>query len=540
MSAGIYRVPTPVNEPITSFRPGSSARAGLSAALDKAASEVIEIPCVIGGKHVYTGNTVDLTMPCDHGHVLARCHVGGEVEVNAAIDAAEDARADWAALPWEQRVGVFLKAAALLAGPRRDVVNAATMLGQSKTCYQAEIDSACELIDFWRFNAVYTQQILGEQPPISTGTTWNRLDHRPLDGFVFSVTPFNFSSIALNLPTAPAFMGNTNVWKPAQTSMLSCWRLLQVLEEAGLPAGVINMVNGPGRVLGPQVFGSKHLAGLHFTGSTATFNGMWRTMAENLDTYGRYPRIVGETGGKDFIWAHPSTDPTQLAVAILRGSFEYQGQKCSASSRLYIPDNLWPEVRDQVVAGMAEMKMGDVRDMSNFTGAVIDKRAFDKHVAYLNYGKENAELVAGGGADGSKGWFVENTMFKCDDPMNTLMVEEIFGPIVSAHVYDASKWEETLPLVDRSSPYALTGGIFARDRKVIHKATEALRGAAGNFYVNDKPTGAVVGQQPFGGGRASGTNDKAGSPLNLLRWTSPRSIKENFVAPTDWRYPFMG
>ena len=540
MSAGIYRVPTPENEPVRAYAPGSAERASLQAALEAAANTVVEIPCVIGGRHVYTGTTVDVTMPCDHGHVLAKLHVGGEAEVNAAADAAEAARRDWAAMPWEERCAIFLKASAMLAGPWRDQVNAATMLGQGKTCHQAEIDSACELIDFWRFNALYTQQILAEQPLVSTTTVWNRSDHRPLDGFVFAVSPFNFTSIGLNLPTAPAFMGNTVVWKPAQTSVLSCWALLQLLEAAGLPPGVINMVNGPGRVLGPQVFNNPALGGLHFTGSTATFNHMWREIANNLDTYGRYPRIVGETGGKDFIVAHPSADPAALAVAILRGGFEYQGQKCSAASRVYVPSNLWPQVKDQVVAGLVEMKQGDVRDFSNFVAAVIDQRAFKKHSEYLAHGHQTGTCIAGGKADDSTGWYVEPTIFEFEDPTNKLMVEEIFGPIVSAHVYDENSWDEILGVVDKGSPYALTGAVFARDRAAVVQATEALRGAAGNFYINDKPTGAVVGQQPFGGGRASGTNDKAGSILNLLRWTSPRSIKENFVPPHDWRYSFLG
>ena len=540
MSAGIYRVPPPSNEPVRAYAPGSAERASLQSALDTAAATVVEIPCVIGGRHVFTGNTTEITMPSEHGHVLARLHLAGEKEVADAAAAAEAARPAWAALPWEQRVAIYLKAASLLAGPWRDRVNAATMLGQGKTCHQAEIDSACELIDFWRFNALYTQQILAEQPMISDTVAWNRTDHRPLDGFIFAVAPFNFSSIALNLPTAPSFLGNTAVWKPSQTSALSCWTLYQVLEEAGLPGGVINMINGPGRPIGEQVFAHPALGGVHFTGSTGTFNSMWRSVASNLENYGRYPRIVGETGGKDFILAHPSADAKSLATAILRGSFEYQGQKCSAASRLYIPSNLWGEVRDRVVAGMDEMKQGDVRDFSNFVSAVIDENAFRKHEQYLAHGHDTAECVHGGQADGSTGWFVQPTVFRCDDPKNKLMCEEIFGPIVSAYVYEPGDWEQTMELVDTSSPYALTGAVFARDRAAIVDATETLRGAAGNFYVNDKPTGAVVGQQPFGGGRASGTNDKAGSPLNLLRWTSPRSIKETLVPPTDWRYSFLG
>ena len=540
MSTGIYRIPKPYNEAVRLYAPGSAERAKLETAVTTEASEVTEIPCVIGGKHVFTGNTMPVTMPCEHGHVLANVHVAGPAEIEAAVRAAETARTSWAALPWEQRALVFLKAAELLAGPHRDRVNAATMLGQAKTCHQAEIDSACELIDFWRFNAHYAEQIITEQPPLNSHGVWNRLDHRPLDGFVFAVTPFNFSSIALNLPTAPAFMGNTVLWKAATTSAISCWRLFQVLEEAGLPAGVVNLVHGRGAVIGEAVLRQRQLGGVHFTGSSGTFNGMWRTIGSNIDTYGQYPRIVGETGGKDFIFAHPSADVESLSVAILRGCFEYQGQKCSASSRVYVPQSLWGEVRDRVVSGLSEMKQGDVRDFSNFVAAVIDQRAFKKHSEYLAWGKANAECVAGGSADDSVGWFVEPTVFKCDDPHSRLMEEEIFGPIAALHVYPDATWRDMLGVVDKTSPYALTGGIFARDRGIIEEITEALRFAAGNFYVNDKPTGAVVGQQPFGGGRASGTNDKAGSALNLLRWTSPRSIKENLNPPKDWRYPFLG
>lgn len=540
MSAGTYRVPPPVNEPVRGYAPGSAERASLQKALDVAAAEVVEIPCVIDGKHVFTGRTTQVTMPCDHGHVLANVHMAGPDEVAAAVASAERARAGWAAMPWEERVAVFLRAAALLTGPWRDRVNAATMLGQGKTCHQAEIDSACELIDFWRFNAHYAQQILSEQPPVSPTGTWNRLDHRPLDGFVLAITPFNFTSIGLNLPTAPAFMGNTVVWKPATTSALSCWTLFRVLEAAGLPPGVINLVHGAGAQIGNLLLERPELAGLHFTGSTGVFQGMWKTVGERVASYKQYPRLVGETGGKDFIVAHRSADPAALSVAILRGAFEYQGQKCSAASRMYVPSNLWPEVRERVVAGLAEMKMGDVRDFSNFLGAVIDRRAFKKHTEYLELGRSTAETVSGGTSDDSRGWFVKPTVFRVDDPKHRLMQEEIFGPIASLFVYDEHRWEEALDLVDTTSPYALTGAVFATDRVAVHQATEALRGAAGNFYVNDKPTGAVVGQQPFGGGRASGTNDKAGSLLNLLRWTSPRAIKETFDPPTDWRYPFLG
>ncbi len=540
MSAGIYNVPTPTNEPIVSYAPGTPERARLEAAVRAREGETIDIPCVIGGEHIFTNDTLPITMPCDHGHVLARAHLATPELVDRACEAAMAARAEWAALPWEQRAAVFLRAATMLAGPWRDRVNAATMLGQGKTCFQAEIDAACELIDFWRFNATYAQQILSEQPPVSPDGIWNRLDHRPLDGFVFAITPFNFSSIAANLPTAPAFMGNTAVWKPATTSMASCWELMQLLEAAGLPPGVVNMVNGHGADVGDVVLKRPDLAGLHFTGSTGTFQHLWSTVGQRLASYRQYPRIVGETGGKDFILAHPSANAEAVAVSILRGAFEYQGQKCSAASRVYVPKSMWPSVQEQVAAGVAEMKLGDVRDLGTFLGAVIDERAFRKHEAYLALGRETGETVCGGHADGSKGWFVEPTLFRVDDPRHRLMEEEIFGPICTAFVYDDADYEATIDLVDTTSPYALTGAIFATDRRVIDHTSERLRFAAGNFYINDKPTGAVVGQQPFGGGRASGTNDKAGSAINLLRWTNPRAIKENFVPARDWRYPFMG
>ncbi len=538
--ASIPSVPTPSNEPVKSYAPGSPERASLSAELQRQADQVVEIPCVIDGEPVKTGNTVDVTMPCDHGHVLAKVHLAGADEVNRAADAAEAARADWCAMDWEARASVLLRAAELLAGPWRDRVNAATMLGQAKTCHQAEIDSACELIDFWRFNPKYAEGIYAEQPPISTASAWNRLEHRPLDGFVFAVTPFNFSSIALNLPTAPALMGNTVVWKPSLTSSLSVWTLFELLEEAGLPPGVINLVHGHGADVGDPVLARPELAGLHFTGSTRTFQHLWTSIGNNIASYKQYPRIVGETGGKDFIVAHPSADADAVAVAITRGAYEFQGQKCSAASRMYIPKSLWPTIRDQVVANLAEMKQGDVRDFSNFVAAVIDERAFDKHSRYLSMGHETATCHAGGKADRSTGWFVEPTLFEVDDPTHTLMREEIFGPIATVYVYEDAKFADILPLVDSATDYALTGAIFANDRRAVMQAFEALRFAAGNFYINDKPTGAVVGQQPFGGSRASGTNDKAGSPLNLLRWVSQRTVKETFSPPTDWRYPFLG
>lgn len=539
MASGIFSVPTPLNEPVTGFLPGSAARSSLQVELARQAGQVVEIPCVVGGERVFTGRTVDVTMPCDHQHVLARVHLAGPAEVERAADAAEAARREWAGLPWEMRAALLLRCAALLEGPWRDRVNAATMLGQAKTCHQAEIDASCELIDFWRFNAKYAEEIYSQQPTANSPGIWNRLEHRPLDGFVFAVSPFNFTSIALNLPTAPALMGNTVVWKPSLTSSLSCWVLFELLEEAGFPPGVINLLHGHGADVGDPILARPELAGIHFTGSTATFQHLWKDVASRIGSYRSYPRIVGETGGKDFIVAHPSADPRAVAVAIARGAFEYQGQKCSAASRMYIPKSLWGTVRDDVAAMVEEMKVGDVRDFSNFLGAVIDERAFTKHSKYLDLGRETARTIVGGTADRSTGWFVQPTLFEVDDPRHRLMKEEIFGPIATAFVYDDAKYEETLGLVDTTSPYALTGAVFARDRHAIQHAVDALRSSAGNFYINDKPTGAVVGQQPFGGGRASGTNDKAGSPLNLQRWISQRTIKETFAPPTDWRYPFL-
>ena len=541
MSLGNFKIPRPDNEAIRPYRPDDADTASLRAELERQANDVLEVPCVIAGEHVFTGNTVDVTMPCDHQHVIAKVHLAGPDEAGAAVDAAEAARNDWYRLPFEERAAVFLRAAELLAGPWRDRMNAATMLGQGKTCFQAEIDAACELIDFWKFNAWYADQwIHAEQPPVSPRGTWNRMEHRPLDGFVFAIAPFNFTSIALNLPSAPALLGNTTVWKPSLTSSAGIWQGMRILEEAGLPPGVINLVHGHGADVGDTIMARRELAGLHFTGSTATFQHLWRTIGERIDQYGQYPRIVGETGGKDFIVAHASADPEALAVAILRGAYEYQGQKCSAASRMYIPTNLWGEVRDRVVAGIADMKVGDVRDWSTFVAAVIDERAFRKHQRYLGIAHETGNVLAGGTADDSTGWFVDPTLVEVDNPRHQLLREEIFGPIASAYVYDEARFEEVLEQVDSASPYALTGAIFAKDRRAVARAVEGLRFAAGNFYINDKPTGAVVGQQPFGGGRASGTNDKAGSPLNLQRWVSPRSIKETFVPPTDWRYPYLG
>lgn len=535
----ISRAPAPVNEPVRPYAPQSPERASLERELARQSGEVVEIPCVVGGTDVYTGRTRDVTMPCVHGHVLARVHLAGPSEIDRAVRAAEDARAAWAALPWEARAGVLLRASELLAGPWRDRVNAATMLGQAKTVHQAEIDAACELIDFWRFNVSYYRDILADQPPVDAAGTWNRTDHRPLDGFVFAVTPFNFTSIAANLPTAPALVGNTVLWKPATTSALAVWQLFQLLREAGMPDGVINLLHGDGPDVGGPVLARPELAGIHFTGSTGVFQHMWRTVGENIQRYRQYPRIVGETGGKDFILAHASADPQALAVAIVRGGFEYQGQKCSAASRVYIPDSLWADVSERVVGMMGQMKQGDVRDLSNFVAAVIDERAFTKHEGYLALAREE-QVLAGGGADASFGWFVEPTFVRVADPRHRLLEEEIFGPVVTAFVYPEGGWSDVLRTVDSTSPYALTGAVFARDRYAVESAMAGLRHAAGNFYINDKPTGAVVGQQPFGGSRASGTNDKAGAPQNLLRWISPRTIKETFVPPTDWRYPFLG
>ncbi len=541
MSLGIFRVPQPTNEPVKDYAPGSPERASLERELERQSSEVIEVPCVIGGEHVFTGNTRDLTMPCDHGHVLARIHQAGADEANAAAEAATAARAHWCNMPWEERAAIFLRAADLLAGPYRDRVNASTMLGQSKTCHQAEIDSACELIDFFRFNAWFAEtSIYSEQPPISPPGVWNRMEARALDGFVFAIAPFNFTSISVNLPTAPALLGNTVVWKAASTGVLSSWYAMQMLEEAGLPPGVINFVNGRGATIGDPVFAHPQFGGLHFTGSTGTFQHMWKTIAENLPNYGQYPRIVGETGGKDFMIAHASADAAQVATAILRGAFEYQGQKCSALSRAYLPKSLWPDIRDRVVAGLGEMKQGDVRDFSVFLGAVIDENAFNDHSEYLDLAESTATVLAGGEADKSEGWYIQGTLVQVDGPKHRLMEEEIFGPIATCYVYDDDKWDETLDLVDTTSPYALTGCVFARDRAAVIEASTRLRFAAGNFYINDKPTGAVVGQQPFGGARASGTNDKAGSPLNLSRWVSYRTIKETLNPPSDWRYPYLG
>jgi 1-pyrroline-5-carboxylate dehydrogenase len=535
---GNRRVPPPVNEPVKSYAPGSPERAALKERLSSMSGERIDIPNIIGGNEVHTGTLAESVMPHNHRHVLAQWHRASEASIGQAITAAKEAAHDWANWAWEDRAAVFLKAAELLATTWRPTINAATMLGQSKTAFQAEIDAAVELIDFWRFNPHYAQGLYDEQP-ISDRTMWNQLDYRPLEGFVYAVTPFNFTSIAGNLPTAPALMGNTVIWKPASSAMLSAYYIMKLLEEAGLPPGVINFVPGDAALISDTLLSSRDLAGVHFTGSTAVFNSMWKTIGASMSRYKSYPRIVGETGGKDFIVAHASADPVALSVAISRGGFEYQGQKCSAASRVYIPESIWPEVRDRTVAIMRDIKMGDVSDFRNFMGAVIDKKAFAKIGEYIEHGRTNASIIAGGVARGEDGYFIEPTLIETRDPAYRLLCEEIFGPVVTAHVYPDDKWKETLKIVDETSPYALTGAVFSRDRQAIREAALILRNAAGNFYINDKPTGAVVGQQPFGGARGSGTNDKAGSKLNLVRWISARNIKETFSPPLDYRYPFM-
>jgi len=535
---GRRRVPAPVNEPVKSYAPGSPEKAEVKARLKQMAAETVEIPLVIGGREVRTGDLANTVMPHDHGHVVARWHRARREDVERAIEAAAEAHREWSAWSFEDRAGVFLKAGELLATTWRATLNAATMLGQSKTIFQSEIDAACEMADFWRFNPHYAQELYEEQP-ISDRGIWNQLEYRPLEGFVYAITPFNFTAIGGNLPSAPALMGNTVLWKPASSAMLSAWYTLRLLQEAGLPPGVINFVPGDAPMISEVALSHRDLAGVHFTGSTSVFNSMWKTIGAGMSRYRSYPRIVGETGGKDFIVAHPSADPQALAVAIVRGSFEYQGQKCSAASRVYVPRSLWSDVRDRAVGMMKEIRIGDVADFRNFMGAVIDARAFEKIGEYLSEAKRTAKVVSGGNTHGEKGWFIEPTLVETDDPGHRLLCEEIFGPVMTAHVYDDAKWAETLKVVDSTSPYALTGSVFAQDRRAVREAMSALRQAAGNFYVNDKPTGAVVGQQPFGGARASGTNDKAGSKLNLVRWVSARTIKETFSPPRDYRYPFM-
>jgi 1-pyrroline-5-carboxylate dehydrogenase len=542
MSApGIFRPPPPRNEPVREYAPGSPERASLQIRLEQMKHDRPEIPMVIGGQDVTTGTLRQAVMPHNKDHVLADVHQGGAKEVEQAIGAAGEAWEDWHRLPWEDRASIFLRAAELLAGPWRDTLNAATMLGQSKTAHQAEIDAACELTDFWRFNPWLMTRMYEEQPMSAQGA-WNRMEYRPLEGFVFAVTPFNFTAIGGNLPTAPALLGNTVVWKPAGAAMLSAYYTMRLLQEAGLPDGVVNLVYGPGQEIGDAALASPDLAGVHFTGSTAVFQSMWKTIGANIESYRSYPRIVGETGGKDFIVAHPTASAEEVATAIVRGSFEYQGQKCSAASRVYAPANIWPELKERLVEQVNELKVGDVSDFSNFMGAVIDANSLKTQQDAIEEAKKHAKtkVLVGGGIDDSEGYFVEPTVIETEDPNFRLLRDELFGPVVTAYVYPESKWEDTLDLIDRTAPYGLTGAIFSDDRKAVIEAEDKLRYAAGNLYLNDKPTGAVVAQQPFGGSRASGTNDKAGSMWNLIRWVTPRTIKETFLPPTDYRYPFMG
>ena len=522
------------------YAPGSPERLSLQARLDEMRAARIDVPLVIGGRYVHTGNTKPAVMPHDREHVLADVHQGTAEHVRQAIDAGAAAWEDWSRWPWEDRASVFLRAAELLAGPWRDTLLAATMLGQSKTAHQAEIDAAAELIDFFRFNVEFMARIYEEQP-ISSPGVWNRLEYRPLEGFVFAVTPFNFTSIAGNLPSSAALMGNVVVWKPASTAMLSAWYIMRLFEEAGLPPGVINLVFGSGATIGDAALASPDLGGIHFTGSTPVFHSMWKTVGDAVAGYRNYPRIVGETGGKDFIVVHPSADVDAVATAIVRGSFEYQGQKCSAASRVYAPSNLWPKLRERLAEDVSTIKMGDVTDFSNFMGAVIDGGSFATQREAIEEAKRHPDtaIVTGGGYDDSQGYFVEPTIVETRDPAFRLLRDELFGPVVTTYVYDENRWDDTLDLVDSTAPYGLTGAVFSEDRSAVQVAAERLRYAAGNFYVNDKPTGAVVGQQPFGGARASGTNDKAGSMWNLIRWVSPRAIKEQFVPAKDYRYPYM-
>ncbi len=540
MSNAYFKVPQPINEPIKTYKPGSPEREELKKKLAELRSKEIEIPLIIGGEEIKTGNIEVIRIPHNHGHKLGVYHKAGRKEVEMAIDAALKARKEWAEMPWEQRVSVFLKAADLLAGSWRSTLNAATMLGQSKVVHQAEIDSACELIDFYRFNGYFMTKLMNEQPYSPYGM-WNRSEYRPLEGYIFAVTPFNFTSIAGNLPTAPVIVGNVSLWKPASSAVYSAYYLMKLFEEAGLPKGVINFVPGSGGQVGVPAMNNPNLAGIHFTGSTAVFQNMWKVISDNLKVMKYYPRIVGETGGKDFIFAHNSADVDALVVAAIRGAFEYQGQKCSAASRMYIPKSISGKFKEKYVSEVKKLKIGDVEDFTNFMSAVIDKNAFDSITGYIKFAKnaKEAQIITGGGFDDSKGYFIEPTTIVTSNPKFKTMEEEIFGPVLSIYVYEDNKFDEALDLCDQTSPYALTGCVWAQDRKTILKMSDKLRDAAGNFYINDKPTAAVVGQQPFGGGRASGTNDKAGSGMNLMRWMTARTIKETFEPPKDWRYPFM-
>lgn len=540
MPKGFYNVPHPKNEPVLSYAPGSKERAALKKAIDEARAQQLDIPMYIGGEEVRSGKKKAISPPHDHKHILGHFHEGDKGHVEQAINAALGAKEQWASLGWEHRASIFLKAADLLAGPYRYKMNAATMLGQSKNAFQAEIDSACELIDFLRFNVHFMSEIYRDQPESSPGV-WNRIEYRPLEGFTFALTPFNFTAIGGNLPTSMAMMGNTVVWKPANTQVYSTNVFMQILREAGLPDGVINLVYVSGPTAGEVIFSHRDFAGIQFTGSTGVFQGMWKTIGENIQTYKSYPRIVGETGGKDFIVAHKSANAKEVSTAIARGAFEYQGQKCSAASRCYIPSNLWEDVKKFLLDDLKTFKMGGVEDFGNFINAVIDEKAFDSITGYIEKARKNPmnEILAGGKYDKSKGYFIEPTVVLTKDPSSLTMCEEIFGPVITIYVYHEENFEQTLELVDETSPYALTGSIIAKDRYAIEMATKKLTNSAGNFYINDKPTGAVVGQQPFGGARGSGTNDKAGAKVNLLRWVSMRTIKETFVPPIDYRYPFL-
>lgn len=541
MLKGFFNVPAPVNEPVKAYAPGSPERKELQSALKDARAKQIDVPMYIGSEEVRTGKTRPMSPPHDHQHILGHFHEGDASHVEQAINAALGAKYAWENMAWEQRAAIFLKAADLLAGPYRAKINAATMLAQSKNAMQAEIDAACEFIDFLRFNVKYMTEIYAQQPTVSGNGVWNRVEQRPLEGFVFALTPFNFTAIAGNLPTSAAMMGNTIVWKPAYTQIYSANVLMEVFKEAGVPDGVINLIYVDGPTAGDIIFKHPDFAGIHFTGSTGVFQHVWKTIGENINRYKSYPRIVGETGGKDFVIAHKSANPKAVAVGLVRGAFEYQGQKCSAASRAYIPSNIWSDVKKYMMEDLADMKMGGTEDFTNFINAVIDEKSFDKIAKYLADAKANptVEIIAGGNCDKSKGYFIEPTVIVTKDPMYTTMCEEIFGPVLSIYVYHEDHFEEALELVDKTSPYALTGAIFSQDRYAIEFAAQKLKNAAGNFYINDKPTGAVVGQQPFGGARASGTNDKAGSMINLLRWVSPRTIKETFVSPVDYKYPFL-
>ncbi|MEM7164072.1 MAG: L-glutamate gamma-semialdehyde dehydrogenase [Planctomycetota bacterium] len=542
MNNTVHRYEPPANEPICMYTPDSAETASLKSTLSTMAAETIEIPCIVGGKEIHTGKTHECTSPHDHQRVLGHWHAATPEVVQQAIDSSQEAWKQWSETPYATRMAIFTKAAELLAGPWRDRINASTMLGQSKTCFQAEIDAACELIDFFRFNAYFALNNVYNDQPFSAPGMWNTVDHRPLEGFVFALTPFNFTSIAGNLSAAPALMGNVALWKPSSTAVLSNYYLMKLMEEAGLPPGVINFLPGSGREITSTVLESPHFAGLHFTGSTAVFQGLWQQIAEGLPRFRSYPRIVGETGGKDFIFAHESADMAALATATVRGAFEYQGQKCSAASRLYIPRKMWPTFRDEVAAQIGTIKMGDPSDFSNFMCAVIDEKAYNKITGYIENARSSsdAEIIAGGEASRETGWFIQPTFIECKTPNFPTMCEEIFGPVVSAYVYDEDDLEGAIDLCDNGSPYALTGAVFSQDRYMADHISKRLRHAAGNFYINDKPTGAVVGQQPFGGARASGTDDKAGSALNLMRWVAQRTIKETFNPPIDYRYPHMG